>query len=87
VKHVLSNIYTCSVNVHDSFTTPVRERFAQGGGGQVGGREISEAQRLKSLEDENRRLKHLVADLNLDKEVPKAVISKNGWGSQLNGKL
>jgi hypothetical protein len=27
------------------------------------------AQRLKSLEDENRRLKHLVADLSLDKEV------------------
>jgi putative transposase len=49
--------------------------------------EVSEAQRLKSLEDENRRLKHLVADLSLDKEVLKAVISKNGWGSQLNGKI
>ena len=47
--------------------------------------EVSEAQRLKSLEDENRRLKHLVADLSLDKEVLKAVISKNGWSSQLNG--
>ena len=35
--------------------------------------------RLKGLEDENRRLKHLVADLSLDKEVLKAVISKNGW--------
>jgi putative transposase len=49
--------------------------------------EVSEAQRLKSLEDENRRLKHLVADLSLDKEVLKAVISKNGWSSQLNGKM
>ena len=27
------------------------------------------AQRLKSLEDENRRLKQLVADLSLDKEA------------------
>ncbi len=37
--------------------------------GKYGGMEVSEAQRLKSLEDENRRLKHLVADLSLDKEV------------------
>ena len=41
--------------------------------------EVHEAQRLKGLEDENRRLKHLVADLSLDKEVLKAVIRKNGW--------
>ena len=32
---------------------------------------MSEAQRLKSLEDEDRRLKHLVADLSLEKEVLK----------------
>lgn len=54
---------------------------------KYGGMEVSEAQRLKSLEDENRRLKHLVADLSLDKEVLKAVIQKNGWGSQLSGKI
>jgi putative transposase len=54
---------------------------------KYGGLEVSEAQRLRQLEDENRRLKHLVADLSLDKEVLKAVISKNGWGSQLNGKM
>jgi putative transposase len=54
---------------------------------KYGGLEVSEAQRLRSLEDENRRLKNLVADLSLDKEVLKAVISKNGWGSQLNGKM
>jgi putative transposase len=55
--------------------------------GKYGGLEVSEAQRLRQLEEENRRLKHLVADLSLDKEVLKAVISKNGWGSQLNGKM
>jgi len=41
--------------------------------------EVSEARRLKELEDENRRLKHMVADLSLDTETLKAVIRKNGW--------
>jgi putative transposase len=49
--------------------------------------EVTEAQRLRQLEEENRRLKHLVAHLSLDKEVLKAVISKNGWSSQLNGRM
>jgi len=30
---------------------------------KYGGLEVSEARRLRQLEDENRRLKHLVADL------------------------
>jgi len=54
---------------------------------KYGGLEVNEAQRLRQLEEENRRLKHLVADLSLDKEALKAVISKNGWSSQLNGKM
>jgi putative transposase len=37
---------------------------------------VSEAQRLKQLEDENRRLKHLVADLTLDNQALKAVLGK-----------
>jgi Transposase len=36
---------------------------------KYGGMEVGEAQRLKGLEDENRRLKELVADLSLDKEA------------------
>jgi putative transposase len=48
---------------------------------KFGGMSVSEAQRLRQLEEENRRLKHLVADLSLDKEMLKAVISKNGWSS------
>ena len=35
---------------------------------------MSEAHRLRELEDKNHRLKKLVADLNLDKEMLKAVI-------------
>ena len=46
---------------------------------KYGGMEVSEAQRLKQVEDENRRLKQLVADLSLDKEALKSVIRKNGW--------
>ena len=48
---------------------------------RFGGMEVSDAQKLKGLEDENRRLKHLVADLSLDKEVLKAVIQKNVWSA------
>jgi putative transposase len=46
---------------------------------KYGGMEVSDARRLKELEDENRRLKHMVADLSLDKEALKGVIRKNGW--------
>ena len=46
---------------------------------KFGGMDVSEAQKLKAMEDENRRLKQLVADLSLDKEALKSVIRKNGW--------
>ena len=46
---------------------------------KFGGMEVNEAQRLRELEDENRRLKTMVADLSLDKEALKTVIRKNGW--------
>jgi hypothetical protein len=49
--------------------------------GQVRRPGVSEAERLRSLEDENSRLKRLVADLSLDKEMLKAVIAKNGLSS------
>jgi putative transposase len=43
------------------------------------GMDVAEAKRLRALEEENRRLKEMVADLSLDKEALKAVIRKNGW--------
>ena len=46
---------------------------------KYGGMEATEAQEAKQLRDENRRLKTLVADLSLDKEMLRAVIRKNGW--------
>lgn len=48
---------------------------------KYGGMKVSEMQRLRQLEEENGRLKKLVAELSLDKEMLKAVIAKNGWGS------
>ena len=46
---------------------------------KYGGMDVSEAQRLRALEDENRRLKLLVAELSLHGEALKSVIRKNGW--------
>lgn len=44
---------------------------------KYGGLEVSDAQRLKALEDENRRLKRLVADQALDIVMLKDVLGKN----------
>lgn len=44
---------------------------------QYGGMKSEEAKRLSALEDENRRLKQLVADLSLDNQMLKHVASKN----------
>ena len=43
------------------------------------GLEVNDAKRLREFEEENRRLKEMVADLSLDREALKAVIRKNGW--------
>ena len=48
---------------------------------KFGGMDASEVQKLRALEDENGRLRRLVADLSLDREMLKAVISKNGLSS------
>ena len=45
------------------------------------GMSVSDLKRLKELEEENRRRKQLVAELSLDKEMLRSVISKNGWSS------
>ena len=43
---------------------------------KFGGMDVSEARRLRELEEENRRLKRLVADLSLDNQMLKDVNSK-----------
>ncbi len=44
---------------------------------KYGGLEVSEARRLKALEDENRRLKKLLAEAMLDNAALKDVLGKN----------
>jgi len=43
---------------------------------KYGGMEASEAKRLRQLEEENRRLKQMVADLSLDNQALKEVLKK-----------
>jgi putative transposase len=43
---------------------------------KYGGLEVSDARRLKALEDENRRLKKLLAEAELDKAMLKEIASK-----------
>src|SRR3954452_23598556 len=47
---------------------------------KYGGMELSEMQRLKQLEDENRRLKQIVAEQTLDIHALKAVVAKK-WSA------
>lgn len=44
---------------------------------QYGGMKAAEAKRLKELEAENQRLKKLVADLTLDKDILKEALEGN----------
>jgi putative transposase len=44
---------------------------------KYGGMDVSEAQEVKQLREENARLKRLVADLTLDKDALQSVIRKN----------
>jgi putative transposase len=43
---------------------------------KYGGLSVSEAKRLRALEDENRRLKKLLAEAELDKAMLKEIASK-----------
>lgn len=43
---------------------------------KFGGLEVSEAKRLKELEDENRRLKQMVADFALREQALKSALGK-----------
>ena len=47
---------------------------------KYGGLEISEMRRLRQLEEENRRLKSIVADQALDIRALKDALAKNGYG-------
>ena len=44
---------------------------------KYGGMEASDVKRLKALEEENRRLKHMYAELSLDHKILKDIVEKS----------
>ena len=48
---------------------------------KYGGLEVSDARRLKTLEDENAKLKRLLAEAMLDNAMLKDIASKNVWSA------
>ena len=46
---------------------------------KFGGMDVSEAKRLKALEDENSKLKRMLADAMLDNVALKDLLGKNVW--------
>jgi hypothetical protein len=48
---------------------------------EFGGLQVDQARRLKELEQENAKLKRLVAELSLDKLVLKDIASGNVWSA------
>ncbi len=48
---------------------------------KYGGMDVSQAQEVRQLREENSRLRKLVADLSPDKDALQSVIRKNGWSS------
>ena len=48
---------------------------------KFGGMDVSEAKRLRALEEENAKLKRLLADTMLDNVALKDLLSKNVWSA------
>ena len=53
---------------------------------KYGGMSVSDVKRIKDLEEENGRLKRIVANLTLENDAIKHVIEKKFGGLQTNGK-
>jgi putative transposase len=50
---------------------------------KFGGMDVSDAKRLKALEDENGKLKRMLADAMLDNVALKDLLGKNVWSAPL----
>ena len=52
---------------------------------KYGGLEISDVKKMKSLEEENARLKKMYADLAMDNQILKDLFTKKGWALPQKG--
>ena len=69
---------TCTVLLAVSLPMEISDTTLDRWRAQYGGMKCEEAKRLKHLEDENKRLKTLVADLSLDNQMLKH-LSEGNW--------
>jgi putative transposase len=53
---------------------------------KYGGMQLSDVKRMKDMEDENNRLKRIVANLTLENDAIKTVLEKKYGGLTTNGK-
>ncbi len=53
---------------------------------KLGGLDVSDVQKLKTLEEEHFRLKRMSADLAMDNQLLRDLFSKKGWALPPNGK-
>jgi putative transposase len=53
---------------------------------KYGGMQVSDVKRMKDLEEENNRLKRIVANLTLENDAIKTVLEKKYGGLTTNGK-
>jgi putative transposase len=54
---------------------------------KYGGMDVSETKRLRALEEENAKLKRMLADAMLDNVALKDLLGKKWWRPQPSGKL
>ena len=52
---------------------------------KYGGMEVSDVKKMKSLEEENARLKKMYADLAMDNQILKDLFTKKGWALPQKG--
>jgi hypothetical protein len=87
LEHIFSEIDTKSMNLHDNLLLPVWPAIGRLRRGAVhpikwkakfGGLDVSDAKRLRSLEDENAKLKRLLAETMLDNAMLKDIATKKG---------
>jgi putative transposase len=53
---------------------------------KYGGMQVSDVKKMKDLEDENNRLKRIVANLTLENDAIKTVLEKKYGGLMINGR-